>query len=53
MLAGTDSLILQTLNAGGSGAVAATANMLPEVVVSIYQNWLKGISKQRRRPRTC
>lgn len=42
VLAGTDSLILQTLNAGGSGAVAATANMLPEVVVSIYQNWLKG-----------
>ncbi|MEY8000531.1 4-hydroxy-tetrahydrodipicolinate synthase [Clostridium sp. Mt-5] len=41
VLAGTDSLILKTLMAGGTGAIAATSNMLPDVVVSIYQNWLK------------
>ena len=40
--AGTDSLILWTLLAGGVGAVAATANMFPRLVVSIYENWLKG-----------
>lgn len=42
VFAGTDSLILQTLQAGGKGAVAATANMIPDVVVAIYNNWLKG-----------
>ncbi|MCM8711695.1 4-hydroxy-tetrahydrodipicolinate synthase [Clostridium sp. SYSU_GA19001] len=42
VFAGTDSLILKTLMAGGVGAVAATANMLPEIVVSIYNNWREG-----------
>lgn len=42
VFAGTDSLILQTLQAGGKGAVAATANMVPDVVVAIYNNWLEG-----------
>lgn len=42
VFAGTDSLILKTLMAGGKGAVAATANMLPDVVVSIYNNWVEG-----------
>lgn len=42
VFAGTDSLILKTLMAGGLGAVAATANMLPKTVVEIYNNWLEG-----------
>ena len=42
VLAGTDSLILKTLMAGGVGAIAATANMLPKTVVAIYNNWLNG-----------
>lgn len=42
VLAGTDSLILKTLMAGGIGAIAATANMLPATVVSIYNNWVEG-----------
>ncbi|WP_282936379.1 4-hydroxy-tetrahydrodipicolinate synthase [Paenibacillus sp. RC67] len=42
VLAGTDSLILPTLMAGGQGAIAATANVFPEAVVSIYENWKKG-----------
>lgn len=42
VLAGTDSLILKTLMAGGIGAIAATANMLPTTVVAIYNNWLNG-----------
>jgi len=39
VLAGTDSLILATLMAGGKGAVAATANVFPAEVVSIYRHW--------------
>lgn len=42
VLAGSDALILKTLNAGGVGAVAATANAVPELVVSIYKHWLNG-----------
>jgi 4-hydroxy-tetrahydrodipicolinate synthase len=42
VFAGTDSLILQTLQAGGKGAVAATANMVPDIVVAIYNEWLEG-----------
>jgi len=42
VLAGTDSLILDTLKAGGTGAIAATANVVPELVVSIYENYRNG-----------
>jgi len=42
ILAGTDSLILPTLMAGGTGAIAATSNLLPQLVVSIYTNWKNG-----------
>ncbi|WP_159884857.1 4-hydroxy-tetrahydrodipicolinate synthase [Paenibacillus puerhi] len=42
VLAGTDSLILPTLLAGGQGAVAATANVFPEVLLSIYELWSEG-----------
>lgn len=39
---GTDSMILWTLMAGGDGAVAATTNAVPGVVVSIWDNFQKG-----------
>ncbi|MDI5788360.1 dihydrodipicolinate synthase family protein [Bacillus licheniformis] len=42
VLAGTDSLILDTLKAGGTGAVAATANVFPHTVVSIYESFKQG-----------
>ncbi|MBD0378621.1 4-hydroxy-tetrahydrodipicolinate synthase [Paenibacillus sedimenti] len=42
VLAGTDSLILPTLMAGGHGAIAATANVFPETVRSIYELWMQG-----------
>ncbi|NOU93124.1 4-hydroxy-tetrahydrodipicolinate synthase [Paenibacillus sp. LMG 31456] len=42
VLAGTDSLILWTLLAGGKGAIAATANLAPQLVVSIYECWKNG-----------
>ncbi|HZG55019.1 4-hydroxy-tetrahydrodipicolinate synthase [Paenibacillus sp.] len=42
VLAGTDSLILPSLFAGGSGAIAATANVFPEDAVSVYESWKRG-----------
>ena len=49
VLAGTDSLILPTLKKGGNGAIAATSNVFPELVISIYQSYLnKNIEKASR-----
>lgn len=42
VLAGTDSLILSALMAGGLGGIAATANFMPRTVVAIYENWKNG-----------
>ena len=42
VLAGNDSLILWTLLAGGAGAIAGTANVFPEIAVSIYELWRQG-----------
>jgi len=42
VLAGNDSLILWTLLAGGSGAIAGCSNVFPELIVSIYQLWEQG-----------
>lgn len=42
VLSGSDSLILKALELGATGAIAATSNLLAELDVSIYQNFLKG-----------
>jgi len=42
VLSGSDSLILKALQIGATGAIAATSNLLTEIDVSIYQNFLKG-----------
>ena len=42
VFAGTDSLILPTLLAGGAGAVSGLANVIPEVMVRIYDLWKHG-----------
>ena len=36
VLAGSDSLILWTLMAGGTGAISGCSNVFPELMVSIY-----------------
>lgn len=48
VLAGRDSLILATLLYGGKGAVAATANVAPRLVVGIYENFIKGDLEKAR-----
>lgn len=56
VLAGSDSLILWTLLAGGSGAIAGTANVYPEIALQIYKLWQAGkieeanIQQTRLRP---
>lgn len=42
VISGNDALILWTLQAGGTGGITAVANVLPEVMVSIYQKWSAG-----------
>lgn len=42
VLSGNDALILWTLLAGGKGGITAIANILPTVMVDIYQNYIKG-----------
>ena len=42
VLSGSDSLILDLLIAGGTGAVAATSNILTEIDVAIYDRFVAG-----------
>jgi 4-hydroxy-tetrahydrodipicolinate synthase len=42
VLAGTDSLVLPTLQAGGAGGITAVANVYPRTMVEIYQRWASG-----------
>ncbi|WP_118183077.1 4-hydroxy-tetrahydrodipicolinate synthase [Paraburkholderia phosphatilytica] len=46
---GTDSMILWTLIAGGDGAVAATTNAVPDVVMSIWNHFQAGEIEAARR----
>lgn len=42
VLAGTDSFILKGLQNGAKGAIAATANVVPQVIARIYENYING-----------
>lgn len=42
ILAGNDSLILWTLQAGGKGAIAGWSNVYPKLLLDIYNLWKKG-----------
>lgn len=42
VLSGNDALILWTLLAGGTGGITAIANILPEIMVDIYHNFVYG-----------
>lgn len=42
VLAGTDSLVLPTLQAGGAGGITAVANVYPRTMVEIFQRWAAG-----------
>ena len=42
VLVGSDSKILPALKIGAAGAIAGTSNVIAELDVSIYENYLKG-----------
>ncbi|WP_420369911.1 4-hydroxy-tetrahydrodipicolinate synthase [Curtobacterium sp. L1-20] len=42
VLAGTDSLVLPTLQAGGAGGITAVANVYPQTMVDITRKWAAG-----------
>lgn len=46
VLAGRDTLIYGTLCYGGKGAIAATANVAPKIIVEIYEAFVKGDMKR-------
>jgi len=46
VLAGRDTLIYGTLCYGGKGAIAATANVAPRVIVEIYEAFMAGDMKR-------
>lgn len=49
VLAGRDTLIYATLCVGGVGAIAATANVAPRLVVEIYEAFQAGDLEQSRK----
>lgn len=49
VLSGNDSLILWTLLAGGQGGIAGCANVFPENMVAIYEQWKAGDLAAARR----
>ena len=49
VIAGRDTQILATLVYGGKGSIAATANIVPDIVVGIYNSFIAGnIEKARQ-----
>lgn len=49
VMGGNDGLILDTLLAGGTGTIAATANVIPHILVQLYQSFLAGDMDTARR----
>lgn len=48
VMCGRDSIILSVLQNGGAGAVAASANAVPDLVVGIYDSFTKGDLERAR-----
>ena len=40
VFAGTESILLKTLQAGGAGCISATANINPKAIYNLYKNWV-------------
>ncbi len=49
VIAGRDTLIFPTLMMGGPAAIAATANIVPEIVVGIYEKFSQGNFDEARK----
>tara|TARA_B100000929_G_scaffold212696_1_gene169821 strand:- start:985 stop:1902 length:918 start_codon:yes stop_codon:yes gene_type:complete len=40
VFAGTESILLKTMQAGGAGCISATANINPKAIYNLYKNWV-------------
>jgi 4-hydroxy-tetrahydrodipicolinate synthase len=49
VLSGSDSLILDALQHGGTGTIASTGNIIPERLVQLYTYWSNGELENARR----
>ena len=49
VLCGSDSKILTALRMGAKGAVASTSNLIPKVIVGIYENYVNGREDEAQR----
>jgi len=52
VLSGRDTLIFGTLLHGGKGSIAATANVVPKLVVEIYEAYMRGDIERARQAQT-
>lgn len=48
VLCGNDGLILDALLLGGSGAVAGTANVIPHILINLYNAFIRGDIEEAR-----
>jgi 4-hydroxy-tetrahydrodipicolinate synthase len=53
VLAGKDTLIYATLQCGGQGAISATANVVPDLAVEIYEALLAGDAAKSLAAQRC
>lgn len=51
VLNGSDSLMLKSFKAGAVGSVAATSNVIPEIEIKLYDEFLKGNLEQAQHQR--
>ncbi len=49
VLVGRDTLILSTLVYGGKGSISSTANLVPELIVKIYDSYINGNFEDARK----
>ena len=48
VFAGTDTVLLPTLRAGGAGCITATGNVNPGPIVALYEHWRDGDADARQ-----
>ncbi len=49
VFAGTETILLDTMRAGGAGCITATGNVNPSAIVALYQQWQAADADERQR----
>ena len=48
VFAGSETFLLQTMQAGGAGCISATANVNPAAIHTLYENWQSETAEQKQ-----